>query len=62
MYLKVPFDTLMEMPVYVRKFWIDKYVADNDKSGKDSGSKTVDGSSINTYAQLEQDNQVNTKR
>jgi len=62
MYLKVPFDTLMEMPVYVRKFWIDKYVADNDKSGNEPGSTTVDSGSINTYAQLEQDNQANSKR
>lgn len=62
MYLKIPFETLMDMPVYVRKFWIDKYMADNDTSGRDPNTQTVNGSSINTYAKLEQDNRINAAK
>ena len=62
MYLKIPFETLMDMPVYVRKFWIDKYIADNDDKGKDPNTTSVSGGNINTYAQLEQDNKANAMR
>ena len=50
------------MPVYVRKYWIDKYVADNDKAGQDPNTQSVSGMNINTYAKLEQDNKSNTMK
>ena len=62
MYLKIPFETLMDMPVYVRKYWIDKYVADNDKAGQDPNTQSVSGMNINTYAKLEPDNKSNTMK
>ena len=32
-YVKVPYETVMKMPVYVRKYWIDKH---NEVNGGDS--------------------------
>ena len=62
-YLKIPFDTLWEMPVYLRKYWIERHndkvkneQAMNDKtSGKNAS--TINSDAINTYAKLEQSNQ-----
>lgn len=57
-YLRIPFDTLMTMPVYIRKFWILKHNEINSKqntSGNNT-SNSVDGSTINTYAEIEQSN------
>ena len=50
------------MPVYIRKFWIDKYIADNNDKGQEPNTTTVSGGNINTYAQLEQDNKANSMR
>lgn len=61
-YLKIPFDTLMDMPVHVRKYWIQKYNADNTETNNYDGTKTnvINGGNINTYASLEQMKMKNT--
>lgn len=57
-YLKIPFDTLMSMPVYIRKFWILKHNEVNSPENKSGNgeNKNIDGQQINSYAQLEQSN------
>jgi hypothetical protein len=58
-YLKIPYDTVMEMPVYLRKFWIMKHngaVAKQNKNN-DPNSSTITGDAINTYAKMEQSNE-----
>ncbi len=57
-YLKIPFDTLMAMPVYIRKFWILKHNEVNNQENKSGNgeNKNIDGQQINSYAQLEQSN------
>ena len=59
-YLKMPYDTVLQMPVYIRKFWILKHneVNQNSKNeNSDSNSTTVNGIALNTYAQMEQKQQ-----
>jgi hypothetical protein len=62
-YLKIPFDTIMTMPVYIRKFWILKHneATSQENSQSKGGSSVVDGQSINAYAQIEQGNRNTPK-
>lgn len=62
-YLKIPFDTVMKMPVYIRKFWILKHNEVNSQEKKpDNGeNKTISGQQINSYAQMEQNNRNTPK-
>ena len=57
-YLKIPFDTVMTMPVYIRKFWIIKHNEVNNQNNIHGNGKTnsIDGAVINVYAQTEQGN------
>lgn len=60
-YLKIPFDTLMDMPVHIRKFWIQKYNSDNNETSyNDPNTNVINGEGINTYASLEQMKAKNT--
>lgn len=62
-YLNIPYDTVMEMPVYVRKYWIQRHNAAcaeeqeqyNQAKNGNKGS-TIGGVSINSYAAIEQQN------
>ena len=60
-YLKIPFDTLWTMPVYLRKYWIlrhnEKVSAENGNSMTSQGKgspRTITGNAVNAYARLEQ--------
>jgi len=56
-YLNIPYDTIMDMPVYVRKFWIQKHNMQNEAQNKENSTgsgKEIDGIGINAYAQIEQ--------
>lgn len=59
-YLKIPFDTLWEMPVYLRKYWIIRHnekvkKEENQQINNGNGSvKTINGDGVNAYAKLEQ--------
>ena len=57
-YLKIPFETVMSMPVYIRKFWIIKHneKTSQQNSNNDGKTSTIDGQSINEYAKIEQGN------
>lgn len=57
-YLKIPFETVMSMPVYIRRFWILKHNEVNSKDNTPGNDKptSVDGQAINAYAQIEQGN------
>ena len=62
-YLKIPFETVMSMPVYIRKFWILKHNETVNKENAPNSGKTstIDGQSINAYAQIEQGNRNTPK-
>ena len=62
-YLKIPFETVMSMPVYIRKFWILKHneATNQRNSGQEGKTTTIDGQSINAYAQIEQGNRNTPK-
>lgn len=62
-YIKIPFDTLWSMPVYLRKYWIQRHnqkVASEDQNNSTSGNgsagapRTISGNAVNAYAKLEQ--------
>lgn len=59
-YLKIPYETVMEMPVYLRKYWINKHnekvIAEEKKSSGDKNTRTVTGDAVNAFARLEQQN------
>jgi hypothetical protein len=45
----------MDMPVHIRKFWIQKYNSDNNETSyNDPNTNVINGEGINTYASLEQ--------
>lgn len=60
-YLKIPFDTLMDMPVHIRKYWIHKYNAENKEDTSTPNTSTISGINLNTYASLEQMKLKNSK-
>lgn len=65
-YIGIPFDVLNKMPTRDRKFYILRHnkVTEEDNNRimrRDSGNQ-VDGESINTYANLEQQNMLNAKK
>ena len=59
-YLEIPYETVRDMPVYIRKFWILKHNEANSERNNASATdkaSTIDGIALNAYAQLEQSNQ-----
>ena len=57
-YLEIPYETVRDMPVYIRKFWILKHnEANSERTNTGEKSNSVDGDAINAYAQLEQTKQ-----
>lgn len=55
-YIKLPYETVMSMPVLNRKIWIQRYNLEQERlNGVRNGSeKSIGGESINTYAKMEQ--------
>jgi len=56
-YLNLPYETVMNMPVYVRKFWIQKHnrmAEEREKSNTQNGGTTITGEALNDFAALEQ--------
>ena len=62
-YLKMPYDTVLSMPVYIRKFWILKHneVNNPDKQENGKSKESIDGLALNSYAQMEQNQLKNSK-
>lgn len=58
-YLNLPYETVMSMPTYIRKYWIKKHNRDAVEQGMQadgSGVSTKTGEDINAYAKIEQKN------
>ena len=56
-YLNLPYETVMNMPIYVRKFWIQKHnkMAEEREQPTNSGNgKTITGEALNDFAAIEQ--------
>lgn len=64
-YLNLPYDTVMNLPVYVRKFWIKKHNYSVEEQNaeiekeklKNSGGSFISGEGLNAFAELEQNKQ-----
>ena len=59
-YIGIPIDTVMNMPIQDRKYFIMKHNADEAQlkreiEGGDGESHTIEGEAINTYAKITQD-------
>lgn len=57
-YIKLPYETVMSMPVQHRKIWIQRHnheaeITKNMMENPNNGH-SIDGESINAYAELEQ--------
>lgn len=58
-YLNLPYDTVMGLPIYIRKFWIQKHnqsIKEGEERATGNGMKTVGGASLNSYARMEMNN------
>ena len=57
-YLNIPYETVMNLPVQIRKFWIRKHnqnVEEEKRATENSSSGgTISGEALNSYAHLEQ--------
>lgn len=54
-YLELPYETVMSMPIYLRKYWIEKHNRSHQEhKARSEGLSTVEGTSLNSYARLEQ--------
>lgn len=59
-YMKLPYETVMNMPVYIRKLWINRHnqrcQEEKEAYNKENGGYQKSDISINAYAKLEQQN------
>lgn len=57
-YLNLPYDTVMNLPIHIRKFWIQKNNQEaaemREQMDKDKGTVSKSGEMINSYARTEQ--------
>ena len=56
-YLNLPYETVMNMPIYVRKFWIQRHnrqAEEEKQSDIDSQQNKIGGIQLNAYARMEQ--------
>ena len=57
-YLNLPYDTVMNLPIYIRKFWIKRHnrqVEEEERGSEaENDAKRVGGEQLNGYAFLEQ--------
>lgn len=62
-YIKIPYDTVMSMPIQNRKLWIQKHNSEQEEIQKSAergkNGQMISGEGINTYASLEQKKQKN---
>ncbi len=62
-YIKLPYDTVMSMPVRSRKIWIRRHNMEDEMTRRrsESNGKTITGEALNSYAGLEQKKQNTAK-
>ncbi len=59
-YIKLPYETVMSMPVQNRKIWIQRHNLENEiaqkrmEEARENGNGKVGGVGINSYAGIEQ--------
>ena len=63
-YVGIPYDTVMRMPIHVRKYFIRKHNEEQEtKNGSYSyGSRHISGEALNKYASMEQSNNQRQRR
>ena len=57
-YLNLPYETVMNLPVYIRKFWIKRHNRQAEEEERESASakdgKSIGGEQLNGFARVEQ--------
>lgn len=64
-YIGIPFNILDKMPIRDRKFYIARHNTETEEANKkytEHGKNMVDGDSINSFAQMEQQNIMNAQK
>lgn len=56
--MKLPYETVMKMPIYIRKLWISRHnqrCMEEEEMFKNGGdnAKTINGESINEFAKTD---------
>lgn len=53
-YIKIPYDTVMNMPLQDRRIWIQKHNASVSQKESDKDNRgNISGAQLNSYAKLE---------
>lgn len=63
-YIGIPFNILDKMPIRDRKFYISRHNQETEETNRkytNQGKQTVEGESINSYANMEQQNMINAQ-
>ena len=62
-YLNLPYETVMNLPIYIRKFWIQRHNRQAEEEEREMSENDVrnrvGGAQLNGYARLEQHGQLN---
>jgi len=63
-YIGIPFDVLNEMPIRDRKYYITRHNTkiEEENAMRNGNGTTNAGENINTYASLEQQNIINSRK
>lgn len=61
-YIGIPFEVLDKMPVRDRKYYIAKHNGIADEENRQARKNEINGEAINTYAELAQQNEINSKK
>ena len=65
--IKLPYDTVMNMPVQHRKLWISRHNYDNEirkaaEENRMNGGSTISGEALNSFAAQEQEKIKNRRK
>jgi hypothetical protein len=65
--IKLPYETVMNMPVQHRKLWIRRHNYENELREEEAkrrknGGKTISGEAMNAFASMEQEKAKNQKK
>ena len=63
-YVGIPYDTVMKMPIHVRKYFIKKHNEEQESrnGGYNSSTRHISGEALNEYASMEQSNNQRQRR
>ena len=63
-YLEIPYETVMSMPVHLRKYWIIKHnrKAEENRASNDNGGNGMSMLAMNKFAKMKQETESNFEK